>query len=78
MKLEYIEPESNFEIRVGTFHYTENGKPVEAEFFIRTCQDDTEKQASDYNEQLCNEWDKLESSGKLAISYVEVIPNPIF
>jgi len=78
MRLEFVEPNENCEIKMGTFQFTENGAHVECDFFVKTCVGDVTKQADDYNEQLADQWDALSDKGIKDISYTEVVPNPIF
>jgi hypothetical protein len=82
--LEFQEPEANCEIKVGTFVYvTPEGTENTADFILKTCAEDDEqntvdKRFRDYNEQLTDEWEKLEDSGCMKIRYSEVIPCPLY
>ena len=75
--LEATEPAKDFKMHIGTFSYEINGERYSAEFYIRTCEDDEDKQYNDYNQQLCDEYDELEERGATKVSYVEVVPCPI-
>lgn len=77
--LEYVEENDNCQIKVGTFSYRDkNQQLVTVDFAINTCVDDRSKQASDYNEQLAGEWDRLLGEGYTDVKFEEVIPQPIF
>ena len=77
--LEFVEEKAECQIKVGSFSYLDTSQQlVTVEFAINTCLGNQSKQASDYNEQLADEWDRLTAEGFTQIKFVEVIPQPIF
>lgn len=81
--LDYIEPSTSCEVKVGTFTFTNpQGEECVAEFYIHTCIDDSpageDKRVDDYNQQFTDEWTKLYQDGCSNITYREVTPSPIF
>lgn len=79
-KLEYEEPVSLCEIKVGTFYWRDaQGEQCDGDFYVKTCEDsDQSKQVDDFNEQYTDEFYRLMQIGYTDIKFVEISPSPIF
>lgn len=78
-RLVFEEPQDTCEIKVGAFFWmTPTGELCDADFYLKTCARDQPKQVDDLNQQLTDEWQRLENQGNTKIRYQEIIPSPIF
>jgi hypothetical protein len=81
--------ERNCSVDAGTLFYkAADGSEVEAEFFVRTCQDESDKMRTDpqergdrqddFNEQYIDEVSDLMAKGCTDIHFTTAKPNPFF